>query len=228
MKIEDFKNEMVVFGVRDWFDYYKYVIGKVIYIKEYESKAKSIYIIRNTKIDINIKNLKDLSDFEKSSGEEIIEESGKFFKKYSKKDEEKYKNLISILSKQDFLNIHSIINKYFNKEMNIFLLKIRIIFKKIFMWLNITCNNIFIGTLDLIFGDLFKFYRNRKQILILRKKIKKIEQRTFFVLNRGIVVDDSKELRIKLKKLEKEKNEFSRTFIALLVAVISLIISIVN
>jgi len=102
---------------------------------------------------------------------------------------------------------------------------------------------ILIGTIELIFGDVFRFYRLRFSLKKAIDQMRYVSRNTSFIDpgdTRNAVISASGELNVEkrkqritdlkqeIKSLETEKSQISRSFLALAVAIAALIVSIIT
>lgn len=132
-----------------------------------------------------------------------------------------------------------VIYKFFDKGLNVFLLKISTYTRLSLTFIFRHLTNFLLGTIELLLGDIWKFYRRRleigkvkQQLRIETRKMHRAEYFWGFASNEKDAIvkryqDKLSKINAELKRLTSEKTDISRAFIAMLIAAASLIISII-
>lgn len=163
--------------------------------------------------------------------------------KYSDKTESRLSGLLALLNSrlgQKLLNRETVIYRFFKEGVNPLALRLRIYWLATFRFFTMHTKNIVCGTFDLVLGDLLQFYSIRLRIRGLFQEIqleeKKMHDAEWY--DRFIPTDSERlvdrhnkrisDLKNQIEELNGQKAEISRAFIAIIIAVASLFLSILN
>jgi hypothetical protein len=163
-------------------------------------------------------------------------------KLYTSKVEKKLLRLYSFLNSNQgkkAANYELEMQGFFQKRKSVFLLKLRVHSKLCCSFVGRHAANVFIGTIELLLGDIYRFYESRLEIRKLNQQIRsetsQMKRSMYMSRMMGSSEDDTKKkysesiarMKAELKDLKSEKTEISRAFIAVMISVASLIVSII-
>ncbi len=235
----DFKLGEKVIGLESW--YSSHFIGTVLLTDVAKLLPLHELLINTSNKDII---LSSISEYERRLKELFHDTkllSLRLTMPYSPRIEKKLTNLARFMNGRLVKKVISYemeIHKFFNKELNVFLLKVRTFSKLSITFILRHLTNFFLGTIELVLGDIWRFYKSRLEISRLEQQIRietrNMQKSEYFM---GFMRSDkdkiAKSYQKKISKIEtalqrltSEKTDISRAFIAMIISVSSLIISI--
>ena len=128
---------------------------------------------------------------------------------------------------------------FFERGKSVSFLKTRTYSKLFFSFVSRHAANIFLGTIELFLGDIWRFYESRLEIRKLKQQIRTettdMKRSKYMARLMGEKEDDTAksyldriaETQTQLAAVRSEKTEISRAFIAVMISVASLIVSII-
>lgn len=161
---------------------------------------------------------------------------------YSPDAEKQLRSLYAFLNSKrgkKAVNYELEMQDFFEKGKNVFLLKVRVYSKLCAAFVARHAANVSLGTIELFLGDIWRFYESRLEIRKLKQQIgtETTDMRRSRAMSRmmGNNEDDAartyleriEKIQIQLATVKSEKTEISRAFIAVMISVASLIVSII-
>lgn len=200
-----------------------------------KSQNDVIYLVATEKNIIDKANeYKNIESYYSENKDFLIQCKSSFILYRNKKTLNKFNKFKKYLSQDSILReiyITHELNLFFQGKNNRLSIMIKIIAKPVQKILLFIWNVLLLGTIQLFFGDFIMFYKNVHKIHLVNREIKSL---TFQNRLRNIAfnkVGESNELQCakdNLKKYEDEIKETSRAFIAIVIAIISLLFSILK
>ena len=209
-------------------------------VSEFDKTKNDIIYLITTKKDIvdKVNEYESIKQFISEYNDSLVRKRSSFIFHKNKKIYKKYYRFIKFLRNEfiskriDSFEEWALFTKGRN---NRFILIVRIFAKRIWKIISFVLIVPIWGTIQLVFGDIITFYRNVYKIYKIKPEIKSltIQNEILKALDNelGNKVKESNELQHTKKKLEnykKEIKETSRSFIAIIIAVISLLFSILK